>query len=115
MDDPIVYGEHQHQRLANFIVAMKNCETIQYFMEYLAYTMDFRIVNDKDNVMGKPNFPGFLGNRHDQTVHSLLSKKWGIVELRDPCECGRNGFDNRGGYSSGPYTALYVHDRKRSR
>jgi hypothetical protein len=114
MDDPIVYAKGQGQRLANLIVAMKNCETIQYFMEYLAYTMDFRITSDKKNVLGQPNFEGFVGNRHDQTVHSLLSKKWGILELRDPCTCGRNGFDSRGGYASGPYKGLYVHDRKRS-
>ena len=114
MDDPIVYAKGQGQRLANLIVAMKNCETIQYFMEYLAYTMDFRISSDNKNVLGQPNFEGFVGNRHDQTVHSLLSKKWGILELRDPCTCWRNGFSRRGGYASGPYKGLYVHDRKRS-
>lgn len=114
MDDPIVYEGKQTQRLANLIVAMKNCETIQYFMEYLAYTMDFRITSDKGNVLGKPNFEGFVGNRHDQTVHSLLSKKWGILEMRDPCTCGRNGFSKRGGFASGPYNSLYVHDRRRS-
>ena len=37
MDNPIVYASDQTQRLAHLIVAMKNCETIQYFMEYLAY------------------------------------------------------------------------------
>ena len=114
MDHPIVYAKGQTQRLANLIVAMKNCETIQYFMEYLAYTMDFRIYSDKENVLGKPNFKDFVGNRHDQTVHSLLSKKWGILELRDPCTCGRGRMDTKGGYASGPYTGLYVHDRKRS-
>ncbi len=113
MDDPIVYAKGQGQRLANLIVAMKNCETVQYFMEYLAYTMDFRITSDNKNVLGQPNFEGFVGNRHDQTVHSLLSKKWGILELRDPCICGRNRFEKRGGYASGPYMGLYVHDRKR--
>ena len=114
MDNPIVYASDQTQRLAHLIVAMKNCETIQYFMEYLAYTMDFRITSDKDNVLGKPNFEGFVGNRHDQTVHSLLSKKWGILEMRDPCTCGRNAFSKQGGFASGPYTSLYVHDRRRS-
>lgn len=114
MNTPIVYAKGQTQRLANLIVAMKNCETIQYFMEYLAYTMDSRISSDNDNVLGQPNFEGFVGNRHDQTVHSLLSKKWGILELRDPCTCGRNEFDKKGGYASGPYTGLYVHDRWRS-
>ena len=113
MDDPIVHARDQTQRLANLIVAMKNCETVQYFMEYLAYTSDARISSDSDNVLGKPNFKGFIGNRHDQTVHSLLSKKWGILQLRDPCTCGRNTF-KKYGYASGPYTRLYTQDRNRS-
>ncbi len=46
MDDPIVYAEDEEQRLANLIVAMKNCESIQYFMEFLAYAMDSRINTD---------------------------------------------------------------------
>lgn len=114
MDDPIVYAAGQAQRLANLIVAMKNCESMQYFMEYLAYTMDLRISGDQPNVMGKADFDNFVGNRHDQTVHSLLSKKWGILEVRDPCACRRNSFEKRGGYASGPYKVLYVQDRNRS-
>ena len=111
MDDPIVYdGE---QRLANLIVAMKNCESVQYFMEYLAYAADVRVNTDRENVLGKPNLQSFIENRHDQTVHSLLSKKWGILTFRDPCACHRNRFDKRGRYASGPYQSLYVHDRNR--
>ena len=96
MNNPIVYAKNQTQRLANLIVAMKNCESIQYFMEYLPTQWTFVLASDNDNVMGQPNFQGFRGNRHDQTVHSLLSKKWGILELRDPCTCGRGGFQKRG-------------------
>ena len=113
MDDPIVWHKDQEQRLANLVVAMKNCETIQYFMEYLAYAMDPRINTDKKNVLGKPNIKPFVENRHDQTVHSLLSKKWGILTLRDPCACPRNQFDRKGKYASGPYKNLYIHDRNR--
>ena len=114
MDDPRVYKKGQTQRLANLIVVMKTCETIQFLMEYLAYTSDSRITTDDKNVMGLPNFPNFKGNRHDQTVFSLLSKKWGVLELRDPCNCGRNGFDKNYKYASGPYYQLYSHDRLRS-
>ena len=113
MDDPIVYAEEAEQRQANLIVAMKNCETIQYFMEFLAYASDSRINTDRKNVLGKPNHEPFVQNRHDQTVHSLLSKKWGILSFRDPCACPRNQFDKRGRYASGPYKSLYVHDHNR--
>ena len=113
MDKPQVYEKRQTQRTAALQVYMKSCTTIQFLMEYLAYSSDRRIVSDDKNVMGKENFEGFVGNRHDQTVFSLLSKKWGIVELRDPCTCGRNRFNEDYKYASGPYHTMYVHDRVR--
>lgn len=114
MEDPRVYQKGQRQRTAALQVYMKSCATIQFAMEYMAYSADRRIVTDDKNVLGKPNFSGFVGNRHDQTVFSLLSKKWGISELRDPCKCGRNKFEQYFKYASGPYDYLYVHDRVRS-
>ena len=36
----------------------------------------------------KPNHEGFVENRHDQTVLSLLSKKWNIDVYRDPAPYG---------------------------
>jgi hypothetical protein len=113
MDESRVCEEKQTQRMAGLQVYMKSCTTIQFVMEYLAYSSDRRISSDDKNVMGKENFEGFSGNRHDQTVFSLLSKKWGIVELRDPCTCGRNKFNTDFKYASGPYHSLYVNDRVR--
>ncbi|CAB4026859.1 Hypothetical predicted protein [Paramuricea clavata] len=113
MDEPRVYQKKQTQRLSGLMVYMKSCSTIQFAMEYLAYSADRRIVSDDKNVMGKSNFEGFIGNRHDQTVLSLLSKKWGIIEVRDPCTCGRNKFTQDYKYASGPYSSMYVNDRVR--
>ncbi len=113
MDKPQVYEKTQTQRLSGLQVYMKSCTTIQFLMELLAYSSDRRIVSDDKNVMGEKNFEGFVGNRHDQTVLSLLSKKWGIVDLRDPCTCGRNKFTQNYKYASGPYHAMYVNDRVR--
>ena len=93
---------------------MKSCTTIQFVMEYLTYSTDRRIVSDDKNVMGKENFDGFEGNRHDQSIFSLLTKKWGILELRDPCTCGRNTFTQDYKYASGPYHSMYVNDRLRN-
>ena len=111
MDNPKVYQKKQTQRYSGLQVYMKSCTTIQFLMEYLAYSADRRIVSDDKNVMGKPNFEGFIENRHDQTVLSLLSKKWGILEMRDPCTCDRNKFTQNYGYASGPYHSMYVNDR----
>lgn len=114
MDEPRVYQKGQTQRMANLIVLMKTCKTIQFMMEYLAYTSDARITTDDKNVMGLPNLPNFKANRHDQTVFSLLSKKWGIEELRNPIKCHHSGCDKGYNYAFGPYFQLYVHDRNRS-
>ncbi len=40
--------------------------------------------------MGLPNYEGFIDNRHDQTVLSLLAKKWGIIPFRDPSQWGND-------------------------
>jgi hypothetical protein len=113
MDEPRAYEKKQTQRTAALQVYMKSCTTIQFAMEYLAYSADRRIISDDENVMGKLNMEGFRGNRHDQTVFSLLTKKWGILELRDPCTCGRNKFTQDYKYASGPYHFMYVQDRLR--
>jgi len=39
------------------------------------YSTDKRIITDDPNTQGLPNYKGFIDNRHDQTVLSLLIKK----------------------------------------
>lgn len=59
--------------------------------DFLCFCKDIRIVSDSANVMGSPNYEGFVENRHDQTVWSLLTKKYGIPAFRDPSQWGKNG------------------------
>ena len=58
--------------------------------DFLYFCKDIRIVSDLANVLGLPNYEGFVENRHDQTVWSLLTKKYGIVAFRDPSQWGEN-------------------------
>lgn len=84
------------QRLASFVLLKKTDRAQRFVREWLNYCQDERIVTDNPNVMGKKNYEGFRDNRHDQTVLSLLSKKWGIAAFRDPSGLGdekRNEFD----------------------
>ena len=110
MDDGRVY--ETFQRLASFLVVRRNCQSLQFVMEWLAYSSDPRILTDMDNQMGKGNLAGFAENRHDQTVLSLLSKKWDLLELRDPSQYG----DIEGSYkfAAGPYSQLIMHSRDKS-
>lgn len=66
------------QRFASAF-ALRRCETARQFVaDYLARASDPRILTDAPNVMGLPNHPDFIDHRHDQSVFSLLTKRYGI-------------------------------------
>ena len=98
------------QRLASFVVLRKTCSSIQFIMEWLAYLSDRRIASDDTNTLGIPNPESFVAHRHDQSVMSLLSKKWGLPACRDPSQFGETVAANRY-YSTGPYKQIFMHDR----
>ncbi len=75
------------QRLAGFLVIKKTCRAYEFVSEWLKYAQDPRIITDRENCMGGENYPGFKENRHDQTILSLLSKKYGLKAFRDPSQC----------------------------
>ena len=107
MDDRQVHKTLQ--RLASFLVIRRNCMSLQFLMEWLAYASDARILTDMENKMGKKNFPEFKEHRHDQSVLSLLSKKWGLEAFRTPSQ-----FGNPIGYRGGPYEQIILHSRARN-
>ena len=69
------YYRESPQIMATFIMVKKSQESIQFLNDYKKYCSDNRILSDDPNVLGKPNYPGFIEHRHDQSVLSLLSKK----------------------------------------
>lgn len=109
MDDERVYNSYQ--RLASFIVLRKTCHSLQFVMEWLAYASDPRILTNIENKLGK-NLPEFRDNRHDQTVLSLLSKRWQLDEYRDPSQHGNT--NEKSMYAYGPYSQLISHTRDKS-
>ena len=38
--------------------------------------------------MGVPNYEGFIENRHDETIITLVSKKYGLFPYRNPSQWG---------------------------
>jgi hypothetical protein len=98
-------------RLATFIVAKKSELSIEFFHQYLSYASDYRIVSDAPNEMGLPNYEGFQENRHDQTVFSLLTKKWGFPCYRDPSSPPEFLFE---GTKPSLYPQIIVHTRQRN-
>ena len=101
-----------NQRLASYVVLRRSCTSIQFVMEWIAYLSDRRIASDDANTLGTSNPNSFRAHRHDQSVLSLLSKKWGLPAFRDPSQFGRSG-TARDKYSSGPYEQIIAHDRNK--
>ena len=48
--------------------------------EWLHFAQDERILTDRSNRCGEPNYPGFKDHRHTQSIWSLLCKKHELTE-----------------------------------
>ena len=76
------------QSIGGYFVCRKNPKVEAYLDEVLQYAQDIRIISDQPNVMGLPNYKEFTDHRHDQSVISLMSKKYEIKRFRDPSQYG---------------------------
>lgn len=76
------------QRMSTCILIKKTKKTEQFCAEYVKYSQTGSIITDEPNTSGLPNYDGFKENRHDQSILSLLSKKWGYKAYRDPSQWG---------------------------
>ena len=65
------------QYMAGIQLYKKSSYSIKFIQEWLFYCQDKRIITDDNNTLGKNNYNDFIENRHDQTVLSLLIKKYG--------------------------------------
>ena len=68
------------QREATFVWMIKNDFTMALAKEYLEYAQDERIITDLPSE--NPNYPEFKDHRHDQSIWSLLCKKYEIPAHR---------------------------------
>ena len=64
---------------AAFQIYKKTKFTEFFLSEYLYYAQDKRIITDDPNELGYNNYEGFRDHRHDQSILSLLTKKYGQV------------------------------------
>lgn len=77
------------QRISTFFVIRKSDWSEKFFNEYfeLANNAAF-LFTDEKNKLGFKNYPEFLDTRHNQSVLSLLSKKYSVPAFRDPSQWG---------------------------
>jgi hypothetical protein len=73
-------------------------ESIEFVQQYLNYCTDWRIITDYPNTCGKDNYPGYKFHRHDQSVMSLLAKKYNLKTFRDPTQWGNRHIKPADGY-----------------
>lgn len=67
------------QYMATLQIYRKSNLSEKFVKDLLFYCQDKRINSDEPNTMGFPNYEGFIENRHDQTIASILYKKYGIL------------------------------------
>lgn len=76
------------QSIGGYVV-LKKSEFVRNFLdEDLSYAQDKRIITEQPNTQGLENYPDFTAHRHDQSVWSLMVKKYGIKRFRDPSQYG---------------------------
>lgn len=78
-----------NQRMATMIIFKKNEFTVDFVKEWITFGEQEHIITDKKNVLGKNNYRGFREHRHDQSIFSLLAKKYKLKSYRDPSQFGR--------------------------
>ena len=71
------YIKNSNQVWSGYILLRKGFNPLRFIGEWLTYNQDSRISSDSPSSMTKDDAI-FSENRHDQTILSLLCKKWGI-------------------------------------
>jgi hypothetical protein len=78
------------QRCGSPIIIRNSPFSKQFFTQYLQIACDPRAIADGPNELGLENHEGFQSHRHDQSIFSLLSKKYGLQAFRDPSQWGNS-------------------------
>jgi hypothetical protein len=73
-DKPEFYNTPQCQ--STWLSLLNNEQNKNFLKEWLNFAVDERISTDQPNVMGKDNHHKPMGHRHDQSIMSLMIKKY---------------------------------------
>jgi hypothetical protein len=98
------------QRLGSFILFQKSAFTEKFVDEFLELAQDPRLIADMKSSVGS-DYPDFVAHRHDQSIFSLLTKRYGLTAYRDPSQYGN---DLREEYPESAYGQLIDLTRSRT-
>lgn len=74
---------------SGFICLRKSKQSDKFAIEYLHWCCDLKVLHSDNIASGQLNPKGFIASREDQTVLSLLCKKYAVRPHRDPCQFGK--------------------------
>lgn len=77
---PVDY-HYSYQLHATSFIIKKTQKMIQLIQEWKSLADNIHLINDTLSIL--PNYPSFKDHRHDQSIFSLLRKKYGSIILPD--------------------------------
>jgi len=88
MDQP-PYPDMTHI-LASYFICQKTSFTLAFFEEWLRHAQDPRILTEAPNTCGLPDYPEFFEHRFDQSILSLLGRKYELTTTPDISQWGNS-------------------------
>lgn len=76
------------QSIGGYVILKKSDFVLKFIAEDLNYAQDARMITEQKNTLGFDNYPEFIAHRHDQSVWSLMVKKYDLKRFRDPSQYG---------------------------
>lgn len=94
-----------NQILGTFILLRKSNKSISYMKEWFNAMTDIRVLDSKIYISEIKNPKYFIAHREDQSILTLLCKKWKLKAHRDPSDLGTFpwGYLRAGGYHRKKY------------
>ena len=89
------------QRIGGFHLWKKCAASLDFVDEWLRFALQHELIDDSPSKAS--NYPGFIEHRHDQSIFSLLSKKYNIETFKDISPF-RNSHKQK--YNNSPYNQI---------
>lgn len=79
---------HTGARVGGWFLLKKNDFSREFINQCYNYGVDYRIITDSPSELGVPDYDGFIENRHDEAIITLVSKKFKLFPYRNPSQWG---------------------------
>lgn len=95
-----------NQLLGGYILLRKSSNSIYYMKEWFKAMSDIRVLDSKIYLPEIKNSKRYISHREDQSILTILCKRWNIKAHRDPSDLGLFpwGYLRAGGYHRKKYT-----------